>query len=148
MGMKKKRTRRPKVSDQVRRAIKDCGLTRYRIYKETGIDQASLSKFLSGERGLSLEALDKLGELLHLEVVTHGAGDVVQPEHLPPKAAALASKMSQSASSGGRLAQVERATILAALAECDGNRTHAAEKLGISRRALIYKLRAIEAESQ
>jgi DNA transposition AAA+ family ATPase len=72
MNMKKKRTRRPKVSDQIRRAIKDCGLTRYRIYKETGIDQASLSKFLSGERGLSLEALDKLGELLNLKVVMHG----------------------------------------------------------------------------
>jgi DNA-binding NtrC family response regulator len=48
----------------------------------------------------------------------------------------------------GRLSQVERATILATLEECGGNRTHAAKKLGISRRALIYKVRAIEAESQ
>jgi DNA-binding NtrC family response regulator len=32
------------------------------------------------------------------------------------------------------------------MAECHGNRTHAAKKLGISRRTLIYKLRAIEAE--
>ena len=47
----------------------------------------------------------------------------------------------------GRLSQVERATIWATLEECRGNRTHAAKKLGISRRALIYKLRAIEAES-
>jgi DNA-binding NtrC family response regulator len=43
------------------------------------------------------------------------------------------------------LPQVERAAILATLEECHGNRTHAAKKLGISRRALIYKLRAIEA---
>jgi DNA-binding NtrC family response regulator len=45
----------------------------------------------------------------------------------------------------GRLPQIERATILATLEECGGNRTQAAKKLGISRRALIYKLQAIEA---
>ena len=44
------------------------------------------------------------------------------------------------------LSQVERATILATLKECDGNRTQAAKKLGISRRTLIYKLRDIKAE--
>jgi hypothetical protein len=71
-GMAKKRTRRPKVSEQVRRAIKDCGLTRYRISQLTGIDQASLTKFMSGERGLSSKALDTLGKLLDLEVVMHG----------------------------------------------------------------------------
>jgi DNA-binding NtrC family response regulator len=43
---------------------------------------------------------------------------------------------------------VERAAILATLEECKGNRTHTATKLGISRRALIYKLRAIEAERE
>lgn len=72
-------------------------------------------------------------------------GDVVLPEHLPPKVAALAG--SHSAPSAGRLSQVERATILATLEECQGNRTHAAQKLGISRRALIYKLHALAAET-
>ena len=52
------------------------------------------------------------------------------------------------APTAGRLSQVERATILATLAECGENRTHAAKKLGISRRALIYKIRAIEAEGR
>jgi DNA-binding NtrC family response regulator len=73
-------------------------------------------------------------------------GDVILPEHLPPKVAALASAPLAGDASAGRLSQVERATILATLEECGGNRTHAAEKLGISRRALIYKLRAIEAQ--
>jgi DNA-binding NtrC family response regulator len=41
---------------------------------------------------------------------------------------------------------VERATILATLTETGGNRTQAAKKLGISRRALIYKIRAMEDE--
>ena len=75
-------------------------------------------------------------------------GDVILGEHLPPKIAALASHPAQAESDRGRLSQVERATILATLDECNGNRTHAAKKLGISRRALIYKLRVIEAESQ
>ena len=73
-------------------------------------------------------------------------GDVILPEHLPPKVAALAS--SDAAATAGRLSQVERAAILATLEECGGNRTHAAKKLGISRRALIYKLRAIDLERQ
>ena len=67
-------------------------------------------------------------------------GDVILPEHLPPKVASLAST---DAAPSGRLSQVERAAILDTLEECGGNRTHAAKKLGISRRALIYKLRAI-----
>jgi len=72
-------------------------------------------------------------------------GDVILPEHLPPKIAALASSPSETTPLVGRLSRVERATILATLEECGGNRTQAAKKLGISRRALIYKLRAIEA---
>jgi DNA-binding NtrC family response regulator len=73
-------------------------------------------------------------------------GDVILPEHLPPKVAALAGSGPAAAAPVGRLSQVERAAILATLEECRGNRTQAAKKLGISRRALIYKLRAIEAE--
>jgi DNA-binding NtrC family response regulator len=75
-------------------------------------------------------------------------GDVIVPEHLPPKIAALASGVPESHADRDRLSQVERATILATLAETGGNRTQAAKKLGISRRALIYKLRAIEAQSE
>ncbi|MEN6496178.1 MAG: sigma-54 dependent transcriptional regulator [Thermoguttaceae bacterium] len=75
-------------------------------------------------------------------------GDVILPEHLPPALAAPAGTPAAEPYEGGRLSQVERATILAVLAECQGNRTHAAKQLGISRRALIYKLRAIEAEGK
>ncbi|MCO6048095.1 sigma-54 dependent transcriptional regulator [Aeoliella sp. ICT_H6.2] len=69
-------------------------------------------------------------------------GDVVMPEHLPAKVQALA--VEADGDEQGRLSQVERATILATLDECDGNRTQAARKLGISRRGLIYKLRAMD----
>ncbi|QDU55700.1 sigma-54-dependent transcriptional regulator [Aeoliella mucimassa] len=71
-------------------------------------------------------------------------GDVVMPEHLPAKVQALV--VDDSGDELGRLSQVERATILATLEECEGNRTIAARKLGISRRGLIYKLRAMNFE--
>ena len=74
-------------------------------------------------------------------------GDVMLPEHLPSKIATLEAPPPAENSSDGRLSQVERATILATLAECNQNKTQTAKKLGISRRALIYKLHDIEADS-
>jgi DNA-binding NtrC family response regulator len=68
-------------------------------------------------------------------------GDVILPEHLPVN---IATKATDDSLDTSRLSQVERATIAATLQECGGNRTQAAKKLGISRRALIYKLRDME----
>jgi len=66
--MAKRRSK--KLTDQVRQAIDDSGITRYRIAKDTGIDEATLSKFYLGQRGLSMDALNKLGEYLRLTIVT------------------------------------------------------------------------------
>jgi transcriptional regulator with XRE-family HTH domain len=66
--MATKRKSRIKVSEQVRAAIDRCGLTRYAIGKATGIDQGTLSRFMSGKGGLSTEALDAIGELIDLRV--------------------------------------------------------------------------------
>ncbi len=56
------------VSDQLRKAIDDSGLTRYRIAQESGISQTALALFYNGRRGLSSKALDKLGECLQLTI--------------------------------------------------------------------------------
>ena len=64
--MKKKRTK--KLTDQLRQAIDDSGLTRYRIAQESGISEATLSKFYLGQRGLSMEAMNALGECLQLTI--------------------------------------------------------------------------------
>ena len=61
--------RRIRLSDQIRRAVAASGLTRYRISKITGIDQAVLSRFMAGKVGLSMSALDRLADALELEVV-------------------------------------------------------------------------------
>jgi transcriptional regulator with XRE-family HTH domain len=56
------------LTDQVRQAIEDSGLTRYRIAKETGISESALSQFYNGQRGLSMNALNALGQFLQLKV--------------------------------------------------------------------------------
>ncbi len=66
MGKKRKRK---KFSDQIRQAVEDSGITRYRIWKDTGISEPLLSLFMSGDRGLSMKTLDKLADYLDLHVV-------------------------------------------------------------------------------
>jgi transcriptional regulator with XRE-family HTH domain len=56
------------LTDQLRQAIDDSGLTRYQIAKATGIDESALAKFYNGHRGLSMAALDALGEFLQLKI--------------------------------------------------------------------------------
>jgi cyanate lyase len=65
--MAKRQSRR--LTDQLRRMIDESGLTRYEIAKRTGIDESALAKFYNGQRGVSAEALDALGECLNLEIV-------------------------------------------------------------------------------
>lgn len=64
MSMKPKTT----VSGQLRAAIKDSGMSPYRICKSSGIDQAALSRFLNGRLGLTLATVDKLADVLGLEL--------------------------------------------------------------------------------
>ncbi len=47
----------------------DSGLTRYRIAKDIGMNEAALGKFYHGQRGLSTTMLDRLGEYLGLEIL-------------------------------------------------------------------------------
>ncbi len=61
--------RRTKLSEQLREVIRTCGLTRYRISKELGFSEATLSRFMHRKAGLSMETLDRLGELLRLRLV-------------------------------------------------------------------------------
>jgi transcriptional regulator with XRE-family HTH domain len=63
------RKRAPLVSDQIRALIRSCGVSRYEIAKQTDIDQATLSRFMAGNAGLSSKALDRLGSYLDIQVV-------------------------------------------------------------------------------
>ncbi len=59
---------RTTLSNQLRRLIDASGQSRYAICKAIGLDQATLSRFMAGTGGLSVESLDKLGQYLRLEL--------------------------------------------------------------------------------
>ncbi len=56
------------LTEQLRQAIADSGFTRYEISRQTGIDESALAKFYNGHRGLSMEALNALGDFLKLKI--------------------------------------------------------------------------------
>jgi transcriptional regulator with XRE-family HTH domain len=55
--------------DAIREAIKASGKTRYRIAQESGVAESVLSRLMSGERGLSADALERLADNLGLDLV-------------------------------------------------------------------------------
>lgn len=57
------------ISQQLRDAIDASGVSRYRICKEIGLPQSTMSHFMAGACGLSLATVDRLGDLLGLRVV-------------------------------------------------------------------------------
>ena len=74
-------------------------------------------------------------------------GELILPEHLPAKVRAVAeSAPALDTQDAQRLAEIERQAIFQALRKHDFNRTETAKALGISRRALIYKLQRFRAE--
>lgn len=59
-----------KLTDQLRKAIDASGISRYRICKTIGLAEATMSRFMLGKGGLSLDVVDRLGELLQLDLVS------------------------------------------------------------------------------
>ena len=57
-----------RILDAICEAIEASDKTRYRIAKDTGISQAHLSRLMSGERGLSIDTLERLADYLGLEI--------------------------------------------------------------------------------
>lgn len=55
--------------DSIRDAIDASGKTRYRIAQDSGIAESMLSRLMSGERGLSIDALERLTAYLDLEIL-------------------------------------------------------------------------------
>lgn len=61
------------LMDEIRKAMKASEKTRYRLWKETGIDQSHLFKLWNGEAGLSVQNLERLAEALELEIIIRPA---------------------------------------------------------------------------
>lgn len=56
------------VSDDLRDAIRASKLPLLQIEQKTGVQRASLSRFLTGKRSLYLSVVDVLAKFLHLEL--------------------------------------------------------------------------------
>ena len=61
--------KREKLSDQVRWAVAASGRSRYSICKALGLAEATMSRFMNGRGGLSMDTLDALADLLDLNIV-------------------------------------------------------------------------------
>ncbi len=57
------------ITKQLRWYLKNCGVSTYRLERETGIHNSALSRFLREERGLSTESMDTMGKYLKLVFV-------------------------------------------------------------------------------
>jgi DNA-binding NtrC family response regulator/signal transduction histidine kinase len=66
-------------------------------------------------------------------------GEVILPENLPPTVRPASPDDRRAPDES--LADLEKRTILATLERCEGNRSEAARRLGISRRKLLYRLK-------
>jgi predicted transcriptional regulator len=60
--------KRVSLSDQVRQAVEESEMSRYAICKVLGLAQATMSRFMSGKGGLSMEHFDAVADLLDLNI--------------------------------------------------------------------------------
>ena len=65
MARRKKTTT---LSEQLRDRIATSRLSPYELARASGVDRSVLSRFLSGQRSLTLETVDKLAEVLKLRL--------------------------------------------------------------------------------
>jgi len=123
-------------------------LAQFFVVEATGANARFSSSVIAG-----LTAYDWPGNVRELQNAMQRAtlmarGAIILPEHLPRHVMQASASLAQGVArpEEGRLKEVERSVILQALRECGYNRTEASKVLGISRRALIYKLRRFAEE--
>jgi hypothetical protein len=59
---------RKNMVDVLRKAIRDSGMTHYRLAKDAGIKPSQLDFFMDGERTLTVETAAKVADVLGLEL--------------------------------------------------------------------------------
>ncbi len=67
--MAKKRKEPKLLSDQLREILDSGPMSRYRVGKESGVDQGQLSRFVLGKGQMTFRTLDRIGRVLRLRFV-------------------------------------------------------------------------------
>lgn len=57
------------ILETLKRTIAEANVSRYRIAKESGVEASALARLMSGERGLSIEAAERVADVLDLEII-------------------------------------------------------------------------------
>ena len=60
--------KRKSFSDEIRDAVRDSGRTRNSLCVQLGINPSTMHRFVHGQCGISVKALDRLAEALDLHV--------------------------------------------------------------------------------
>ncbi|MFN6106055.1 MAG: helix-turn-helix domain-containing protein [Planctomycetaceae bacterium] len=68
--MAKRKTAERTISAELRQAIADSGLTNYAIGKAAAVSPAVISRFVTGERSVTLAVVDRLCQALGLSLKT------------------------------------------------------------------------------
>jgi transcriptional regulator with XRE-family HTH domain len=69
MVKRKPSPRKETISDQLRRFIRDSGISRNQLCKLTGMDPSHLHRFYHGTGRLTNDVMDKLADALRLRLV-------------------------------------------------------------------------------
>jgi plasmid maintenance system antidote protein VapI len=67
--MAKRRKAPTSLSDQLRELIATAGLSVYELARDAGVDRSVLSRFLAGQRTITLETADRLAAVLKLRLI-------------------------------------------------------------------------------
>lgn len=57
-----------RLVDAIRRAVEASSKTRYRIAKESGVSAGQLSRLVNGERGMTVDTIERLADYLGLQI--------------------------------------------------------------------------------
>lgn len=57
------------ITDALRMAMKESGLSCYEMARRSGVNVAAILRFLAGERSMTLPSVDRLAEVLGLELM-------------------------------------------------------------------------------
>ena len=57
------------IADQIRRAVAAQGLSKYRLAKNTGINESTVGRFLNGKGSLSLASAETVMRALGFQVI-------------------------------------------------------------------------------
>ena len=81
------RSKKETVSDGIRKAIDNSGVSRYALAKAAGVEQATLSRFMRGKAAITTTTLDALAKVLGLRIVAEGPVKTLAPgkRGRPPK---------------------------------------------------------------